>query len=66
MSRPSPLDARDGLQRVGLRANSASTAKRAKLAFAAAEDARRRGDVREHARLVARWRELTKGVPCAG
>lgn len=33
----------------------------AKLCFAAAENARARGDRAEYERLLARWRELTKG-----
>lgn len=47
--------------RGGSLATSPDVGQRAKLVFAAAEDARQRGDVAEYERLVARWRILTKG-----
>lgn len=47
--------------RVGSFAPSQEVGQRAKLVFAAAEDARQRGDVTEYERLVTRWRSLTKG-----
>ena len=66
MSRLHQSATSEGPPRPGPSAKSSASAKQAKLAFAAAEDARQRGDALEHTRLLARWRELRKGIACAG